>query len=89
VSGPEREAEARQLGANRVVTSLDDDDLGPFHLVLDGIGGPLTAQAIRRMAPGGRLAWYGNIGGQRRCGPRRQPAPGWSGLRLWFPRGRG
>jgi len=63
VSGPEREAEARELGADVVVTSLDDADLGPFHLVLDAIGGALTAQAVRRMVPNGRLAWYGNIGG--------------------------
>jgi NADPH:quinone reductase-like Zn-dependent oxidoreductase len=63
VSSPGREAEARALGAHQVVTSLEDDALGPFHLVLDGIGGPLTAQAVRRIAPGGHLAWYGNIGG--------------------------
>ena len=63
VSSPAREAEALALGAARVVTSLDDDTLGPFHLVMDGIGGPLTAQAVRRIAPDGHLAWYGNIGG--------------------------
>jgi NADPH:quinone reductase-like Zn-dependent oxidoreductase len=63
VSSPEREAEARALGARQVVTSLEDDTLGPYHLVLDGIGGPLTAQAVRRIAPDGHLAWYGNIGG--------------------------
>ena len=63
VSGPAREAEARALGAVEVVTSLEDESLGPFHLVMDGIGGPLTAQAVRRIAPGGHLAWYGNIGG--------------------------
>lgn len=63
VSGPGRIEEAYALGAHRVVTSLDDETLGPFHLVLDGIGGPLLAQAIRRMAPGAHLAWYGNVGG--------------------------
>lgn len=63
VSGPDRAAQARASGARQVVTSLEDDTLGPFHLVLDGIGGPLTAQAVRRIAPGGHLAWYGNVGG--------------------------
>ncbi|MFI5693163.1 zinc-binding dehydrogenase [Kribbella sp. NPDC051586] len=63
VSSPAREAEARALGAHQVVTSLEDETLGPFHLVMDGIGGPLTAQAVRRIAAGGHLAWYGNIGG--------------------------
>jgi len=63
VSRPGRRAEALELGAHEAVTSLDGEDLGPFHAVLDGIGGQLTAQAVRRMAPGGTLAWYGNIGG--------------------------
>jgi len=66
VSGPGRMAEARDLGAHHVVTSLEADDLGPFHLVLDGVGGDLVAQAIRRMAPAGKLAWFGNIGGPAR-----------------------
>ncbi|MGO4617187.1 zinc-binding dehydrogenase [Nocardia sp. 2YAB30] len=63
VSSPERAAEAREQGAHKVVTSLDDDTLGPFHLVLDGVGGQLLAQAVRRMARGGKLALYGNVGG--------------------------
>lgn len=63
VSGPGRIDEAYALGAHRVVTSLEDETLGPFHLVLDGIGGPLLSQAIRRIAAGGHLAWYGNVGG--------------------------
>ena len=63
VSGPGRVAEAQDLGAHRVKTDLDAVDLGPFHLVLDGVGGDLTARAIRRMAPEGKLAWFGNIGG--------------------------
>jgi NADPH:quinone reductase len=63
VSGPERVAEAAALGAHRVVSSLEEADLGPFHLVLDGVAGPLTAQAVRRMAPGGHLVWYGGVAG--------------------------
>jgi NADPH2:quinone reductase len=59
VSRPERAAEARELGAHHVVTSLEDPALGPFHLVLDGVGGPLLVQAVHRMAPGATLAMYG------------------------------
>jgi len=60
VSRPERAELARALGAHEVVTSLAADSLGPFHLVLDGVGGAGTAQALRRMALGGSLVWYGN-----------------------------
>jgi NADPH:quinone reductase-like Zn-dependent oxidoreductase len=60
VSRPERAELARRLGAREVVTTVADESLGPFHLVLDGVGGEVTAQAIRRIAPGGHLAWYGN-----------------------------
>ncbi|WP_433427425.1 zinc-binding dehydrogenase [Nonomuraea sp. CA-141351] len=63
VSRPEKRVTALELGAHRVITSLDEHDLGPFAAVLDGIGGPLTAQAVRRMAPRGTLIWYGNLGG--------------------------
>ena len=63
VSRPEREVEARELGAHWMVTSVDDETIGPFHLVLDGIGGPVTARAVRRMAPGGHLALYGKVDG--------------------------
>jgi len=62
VSGPERVEEARMLGAHRVVTSLDDATLGPFHLVLEGVGGDVLAAAVRHVAPGGHVAWYGNPG---------------------------
>jgi NADPH2:quinone reductase len=62
VSSMSREAEARELGASQVVTTLEDPALGPFHLVLDGVGGPQLAQAVHRMAPGGTLAGYGRVG---------------------------
>lgn len=78
VSDSEREAEARALGAHQVVTSLEGDTLGPFHLVLDGIGGPLTAQAVRRIVPGGHLAWYGNIGGPAELRLADFYAQGWN-----------
>lgn len=62
VSGPSRIPEARELGARHVVTTLDDPALGPFHLVLDGVGGSQLAQAVHRMAPGATLAAYGRVG---------------------------
>jgi NADPH:quinone reductase len=62
VTSPAREAEARELGARHVVTTLSDPDLGPFHLVLDGVGGPLLAQAVHHMAPGAALVAYGRVG---------------------------
>ena len=75
VVGPEREAEARAYGAHHVVTSLDDDSLGTFDLILDGIGGQVLTDAVHRLNPGGTAVTYGTLGG---------PAP--LGL-LDFPRG--
>lgn len=63
VSGPEREPEARGLGASRVVSSLEDDSLGLFDLVLEGVGGPVLTQAVHRLAPGGTVAAYGVVAG--------------------------
>lgn len=62
VSSPSRAAEARELGAHHVVTTLQDPGLGPFHLVLDGVGGPAVAQAVHHMAPGATLVAYGRVG---------------------------
>lgn len=62
VSGPDRIEEARALGAHRVVTALDDPTLGPFHLVLEGVGGDVLAAAVRHLVPGGHLVWFGNPG---------------------------
>jgi len=62
VTSSAREGEARELGAHHVVTTLDDPDLGPFHLVLDGVGGAVLAQAVHRMAPGAVLVAYGRVG---------------------------
>jgi hypothetical protein len=49
VSSAERTAEALLLGAGRAVTALDDPDLGPFHLALDGVAGPLLTTVVRRL----------------------------------------
>jgi NADPH2:quinone reductase len=70
VSGPEREEEARTLGAHEVLWSLEDESLGPFHLVLDGVGGAVLRDAVHRMAPGGTAATYGTLGGPAELGLR-------------------
>jgi len=63
VSRPEREADARRLGAHKTVVSLGDEPAGPFHLVLDAVGGPQLIQVIRHLAPGASVVLYGNKGG--------------------------
>jgi NADPH:quinone reductase len=63
VSAPDREAEARTLGAHDVAVSLRDESMGPFHLVLDGIGGGTLTEAVHRLAPGATLVSYGTLAG--------------------------
>ncbi len=63
VSGPHRIEEAETLGASEVVTSLDDETLGPFDLVLDGVGGPRLRTALLRCAPRATITTYGSVGG--------------------------
>jgi NADPH:quinone reductase-like Zn-dependent oxidoreductase len=62
VSSDRRADAARALGAHDVVTSLDG--AGPFHLVLEGVGGPVLADAIHALAPGGTVTAYGVAGGR-------------------------
>jgi NADPH:quinone reductase-like Zn-dependent oxidoreductase len=64
VSGPERVDDAAELGPDTVLTSLGED-AGPFDLVVDGVGGPVLADAVRHLAPGGQITAYGAAGGQR------------------------
>lgn len=61
VRSAEREPYARNLGAHHVVTSLDG--AGPFHHVLDGVGGPLLRESVRALATGGAVVLYGASGG--------------------------
>ena len=63
VFAPDRERQAGALGAHHVVTSLDGDDLGIFHLVLDGVGGQVLTDSIHRLEPGGAAVTYGTLGG--------------------------
>jgi NADPH:quinone reductase-like Zn-dependent oxidoreductase len=62
VSSDKRVEAARALGAHDVLTSLDG--AAPFHLVLDGVGGPVLADAIHHLAPAGTVTAYGVAGGQ-------------------------
>jgi NADPH:quinone reductase-like Zn-dependent oxidoreductase len=79
VSRPERADAARALGAHAVVTLEGDafapaggssgaasggDAAGPFHAVLDGVGGPVLAAAIHALAPRGAVIAYGVAGGR-------------------------
>jgi len=76
VSRAEREGAARALGAHAVVTSLDG--AGPFDAVLDGVGGPVLADAIHALAERGAVVAYGVAGS-------REPTP----LAFWdFAQGR-
>jgi NADPH2:quinone reductase len=64
VSGPSRAEPVRALGAAAVVTAIGRDS-GPFDLVVDGVGGSVLTEALRRLAPGGSLTAYGVASGQR------------------------
>jgi NADPH:quinone reductase len=68
VSSLQREEEARMLGAHEIVVSLDDETLGPFDLVLDGVGGPILRDAVHRLAPGATAATYGVLAGPAELG---------------------
>jgi NADPH:quinone reductase len=63
VSGPDRGTQVRELGAHHVAVDLEDADLGPFDLVLEGVGGPVLQAAVHRLAPGGTVATYGTLAG--------------------------
>jgi NADPH:quinone reductase len=62
VSSERRVEAARTLGAHAVVTSLDG--AAPFDLVLEGVGGPVLADAIHHLAQAGTVTAYGVAGGQ-------------------------
>jgi NADPH2:quinone reductase len=63
VVSSDRETQTRELGAHHVVTSLDGDGVGRFHLALDGIGGQVLADSVHRLEPGGVAVTYGTLGG--------------------------
>jgi NADPH:quinone reductase-like Zn-dependent oxidoreductase len=62
VSSERRVEAARELGAHDVRTSLEGAE--SFDLVLDGVGGPVLADAIHHLAKEGTVAAYGVAGGR-------------------------
>ena len=67
VSGEHRIEAVRALGADAVITAIDEQ-AGPFDLVVDGVGGRVLHDAVHRLAPGGTATAYGVAGG-------REPTP--------------
>jgi NADPH:quinone reductase-like Zn-dependent oxidoreductase len=61
VSQQHRVAAVEGLGANAVTTALDEE-VGPFDVVLDGVGGKVMVDAIHRLAPRGTVVAYGLAG---------------------------
>ncbi|GAA1933612.1 zinc-binding dehydrogenase [Streptomyces durmitorensis] len=68
VGSPERAAGLRELGADRVLTDLAGTG-ERFDLVLDTVGGPLTAQAWSSLAEGGTIHVVGYSSGQETTFP--------------------
>ena len=62
-SSAERGARLLELGAARVVPSIQDAD-GPFDVVLESIGGPNLAAALAKLARRGTLVWFGQASRQ-------------------------
>ena len=61
VRNPEHAALLEEYGADYVLTG-DPSDLGPFgpyHLVLDAVGGPSLTSGLNRLLPGGTYVLYG------------------------------
>ncbi len=66
VSRPESASEAREAGAQDAVTSLDQ--AAPFHLVLDGAGGPVLKDALAHLESTGLAVTYGTMAGSAEFG---------------------
>jgi NADPH:quinone reductase-like Zn-dependent oxidoreductase len=54
----ERGARLLELGATELVTDVADAT-GPFHIVLESVGGTSLPTALARLAPAGHLVWFG------------------------------
>ncbi|MEZ0106680.1 NADPH2:quinone reductase [Catenulispora sp. EB89] len=62
-SSPERGARLLELGAVRVVRTIDDAE-GPFDVVLESTGGPNLPVALAKVARRGTLIWFGQASRQ-------------------------
>ena len=67
VSRPESVDEAEAVGADVVVTDLDDSP-GGYRLVSDGAGGDVLRRALHHLAPHGTIATYGAMAGRADLG---------------------
>jgi len=62
-SSPERGARLLELGAARVVRSVEDAE-GPFDMVLESTGGPNLPAALAKLARRGTVVWFGQASRQ-------------------------
>jgi len=63
---PEQEAQARESGAETVVIGSDlpaEQPFGPYHLVVDSVGGSTLGTALSLLREGGTLVSLGTSGG--------------------------
>jgi NADPH:quinone reductase-like Zn-dependent oxidoreductase len=62
----ERIADIQQAGAHQVIVSEDLEaarQSGPYHLILDAVGGKVLGNALSMLAPGGTAVSYGSSSG--------------------------
>ena len=59
VRQPERAAVAREAGAHEVIVGADPATAGPYHLVLESVGGETLSQALDALARGGVCVAFG------------------------------
>jgi NADPH2:quinone reductase len=66
VRGEDRAAVVRRSGADHIVVGGDPSpaiEFGPFHLIIDSIGGPHFGKALDMLAPGGTCVIFGTTAG--------------------------
>jgi len=63
-STPEKRELARSLGADTAVDYPDIGSVGAVDLALDGVGGSVFSDAVKTLAPGGRLVTIGMASGR-------------------------
>lgn len=64
VGSPERGEGLGELGADKVVTDIEDSS-EPFDLILESTGGTSLTVAVRLVAPDGTVVIFGNSSGER------------------------
>jgi NADPH2:quinone reductase len=61
--GAQRAEGLTELGADEVIEQLSPDGQ-PFDVILESVGGPTLAAALRRVAPGGAIVTFGSSSGE-------------------------